>query len=161
MLGACVWLVAGCAQPPSVAPVHAGWQAAVARHLDPAQAAPATTAALARGPETTLRPPITGPAHALAGIASYYWQEQTTASGEPFDRAALTAAHRTLPMHSRARVTNLANGRSVVVRINDRGPFKPGRVIDLSEAAARAINMTAQGLAPVRIEVVPDPGHSQ
>lgn len=116
--------------------------------------APATTAALARGPETTPSPQLTGPAHALAGIASYYWQEQKTASGEQFDRTALTAAHRTFPFDTRVRVTNLANGRSVVVRINDRGPFKPGRVIDLSEAAARVIDMTAHGLAHVRVEVV-------
>lgn len=101
-----------------------------------------------------MRPSVTGPAHALTGIASYYWQEQMTSSGERFDKTALTAAHRSLPFNTRVRVTNLANGRSVVVRINDRGPFKPGRVIDLSEAAARTIDMTGRGLAQVRIEVV-------
>jgi rare lipoprotein A len=77
-----------------------------------------------------------------------------TASGERFDRNALTAAHRTLPMGTRVRVTHLASGRNVVVRINDRGPFTPGRVIDLSKAAAEHIGMTANGLARVRIDVV-------
>jgi rare lipoprotein A len=99
--------------------------------------------------------PVTGPGgHALDGIASYYWQDQMTASGERFDRAALTAAHKTLPMGSRVRVTNVVNGRSVIVRINDRGPFKPGRVIDLSEAAARVIDMERFGLVPVKVDVL-------
>jgi rare lipoprotein A len=67
---------------------------------------------------------------------------------------ALTAAHRTLPFNTRVRVTNLENGKSVVVRINDRGPFKGDRVIDLSLAAAKAIGMIQQGTAPVTIDVV-------
>ncbi len=98
--------------------------------------------------------PLTGYAHELGGIASYYWQDQMTSSGERFDRHSLTAAHKTLPFGTRVRVTNLTNGRSIVVRINDRGPFKPGRVIDLSEAAATEIAMTSAGLARVAIEVV-------
>lgn len=98
--------------------------------------------------------PLTGKSHALEGIASYYWQDQMTAAGERFDKTALTAAHRTLPMNTRVRVTNVVNGRSVVVRINDRGPFKPGRVIDLSEAAAGVIDMKKQGLAPVKVQVI-------
>jgi rare lipoprotein A (peptidoglycan hydrolase) len=97
---------------------------------------------------------LIGPAHALTGIASYYWQDQMTSSGERFDKRAMTAAHRTLPLGTRVRVTHVASGRAVVVRINDRGPFKPGRVIDLSEAAAEQIGMTTQGLAQVRIDVV-------
>ena len=88
------------------------------------------------------------------GIASFYWQEQKTASGERFDKTAMTAAHKTLPFNSRVRVTHLGNGRSVVVRINDRGPFKPGRVIDLSYAAAGALDMHARGLAQVKVELV-------
>ncbi len=106
--------------------------------------------------ETASLPPqkvLTGPAHALTGIASFYWQDQMTASGERFDKTAMTAAHRTLPLGTRVRVTHVASGRSVVVRINDRGPFKPGRVIDLSLAAAEQIGMTAHGLAQVRIDV--------
>ena len=99
--------------------------------------------------------PLTGYAHELSGLASYYWQEQMTSSGERFDRHGLTAAHKTLPLGTRVRVTNLANGKSAVVRINDRGPFKGGRVIDLSEAAALQINMTGPGIARVAIDVVP------
>ena len=76
-----------------------------------------------------------------------------TASGERFDTAALTAAHPSLPFGSRVRVVNLANGRAVVVRINDRGPHN-GRAIDLSEAAAREIGMIAAGTAAVRIEPI-------
>jgi rare lipoprotein A len=99
------------------------------------------------------------PAHLSAphpeGLASFYWQPQKTASGEQFDRGALTAAHRTLPFNTRVRVTHVTSGRSVVVRINDRGPFKPGRIIDLSDAAADIIGMKAQGLARVRLEVLP------
>ncbi len=91
------------------------------------------------------------------GRASYYgpgFQGKKTASGERFDMNALTAAHRRLPFGTRVRVTNLDNGKSVVVRINDRGPFKKSRVIDLSLAAARKIGMTATGTARVKLEVL-------
>lgn len=98
--------------------------------------------------------PITGRSHVLAGLASYYHEQQMTSSGERFDRSALTAAHRTLPLNTWVRVTNEINGRSVVVRINDRGPFKPGRIIDLSEAAAQSLDMTALGLVPVKLQIV-------
>lgn len=97
---------------------------------------------------------ITGPGHALSGLASYYWQTQQTASGETFDRRGMTAAHRTLPLGTQVRVTELVSGRSVIVRINDRGPFRPGRVIDLSEAAAEHLGMTKSGVVPVKIEVI-------
>jgi len=105
-------------------------------------------------PTTPQSRPLTGYAHELGGLASYYWQEQMTSSGERFDRRGMTAAHKTLPIGTRVRVTNLANGKSTIVRINDRGPFKAGRVIDLSEAAAEQISMTGHGLARVAIEVV-------
>ncbi|MBY0561754.1 septal ring lytic transglycosylase RlpA family protein [Hyphomicrobium sp.] len=88
------------------------------------------------------------------GIASYYWQGQQTASGARFNPEGLTAAHRTLPFGTRVRVTNQSNGQSVVVTINDRGPFVGGRVIDLSRGAARQINMTGAGLARVSLEVL-------
>jgi rare lipoprotein A len=93
-------------------------------------------------------------AHLLSGIASFYWQGQKTANGEAFDKSAMTAAHPTLPFNTRVKVTHLASGRSVIVRINDRGPFKTGRVIDLSHAAAGALGMHGQGLARVQLEVV-------
>src|SRR5689334_8314435 len=85
-------------------------------------------------------------ANESTGLASYYFEAQPTASGERFNPNELTAAHKTLPFGTRVRVTNRHNGKSVVVRINDRGPFVKGRVIDLSRAAARAINM--DGVAP-------------
>jgi rare lipoprotein A len=92
-----------------------------------------------------------------AGMASYYGdahQGRRTANGERFDMHALTAAHRTLPFGTRVKVTNLDNGRSVVVRINDRGPYVKGRVIDLSKAAARELRFLDRGTTRVRLEVV-------
>jgi rare lipoprotein A len=89
------------------------------------------------------------------GYASWYGEPQMTASGERFDPHALTAAHRSLPLGTRVRVTNQRNGRSVVVRINDRGPFSHGRIIDLSEAAAKQLDMIDAGVAPVTLEVLP------
>ncbi|GAA0574055.1 septal ring lytic transglycosylase RlpA family protein [Actinomadura welshii] len=86
--------------------------------------------------------------------ASYYWQGQMTASGEPFDPSDLTAAHKTLPMGSKVRVTNKNNDRSVTVRINDRGPFVSGRCLDLSRAAMKKVGGTGSGVIPVRYEVL-------
>lgn len=87
-------------------------------------------------------------------MASYYWQGQQTASGARFNPNGLTAAHRSLPFGTRVRVTNRHNGRSVIVVINDRGPFIAGRIIDLSRGAAQVIAMTGAGVAPVSIEVL-------
>jgi rare lipoprotein A (peptidoglycan hydrolase) len=109
---------------------------------------PIITGALTPVSYTPYSPPET------TGIASFYWQDQMTSSGERFDKTAMTAAHKTLPMHTRVRVTRLDTGRSVIVRINDRGPFKPGRIIDLSDAAAEALGMRMMGLAQVKIDVV-------
>lgn len=93
------------------------------------------------------------------GFATFYGREQQggpTASGERFDRHQLTAAHRTLPLGTRVRVTNTRNGRTVEVRINDRGPYGGhGRIIDLSEAAARRLDMIDAGVVPVIVEVLP------
>ncbi|MBU7586780.1 MAG: septal ring lytic transglycosylase RlpA family protein [Nostoc sp. TH1S01] len=91
------------------------------------------------------------------GMASFYGYDGSgsmTASGQRFNPEAMTAAHRTLPFGTRVRVTNTRNGRSVIVRINDRGPYIRGRVIDLSTAAARTIGMIGSGVAPVHIEVL-------
>jgi rare lipoprotein A len=99
--------------------------------------------------------------HQLAGIASYYAEEfngRPTASGEQYDMHALTAAHRTLPFNSMVRVTSVSTGQSVVVRINDRGPFKDDRVIDLSLAAAQRIGLIAKGTGSVTLEVLPSDG---
>lgn len=77
-----------------------------------------------------------------------------TATGERFNKRAMTAAHKTLPFGTRVRVTRADTGKSVVVRINDRGPFKPGRIIDLSEKAAEDLGMTGKGVTPVKLEVL-------
>lgn len=89
-----------------------------------------------------------------SGLASYYWQPQRVASGGWFNPNAMTAAHKTLPFGTRVRVTNQRNGQSVEVVINDRGPYVAGRVIDLSSAAAGAINMKGSGVVPVSIAVL-------
>jgi rare lipoprotein A len=95
---------------------------------------------------------------AETGYASWYggkFHGRTTASGETFDTHSLTAAHKTLPFNTIVKVTNLENGETVRVRINDRGPFVKGRIIDLSMAAAKAIGILGRGVAPVKIEIVP------
>jgi rare lipoprotein A len=118
---------------------------------------------LPRSPETQEAPPpstLPTPAPSTTietGLASWYGakhQGKRTASGEIFDQKKFTAAHRTLPWGSIVKVTNLDNGKSVEVRINDRGPFTKGRIIDLSRAAARAVGMLESGVSPVRMEVL-------
>lgn len=94
------------------------------------------------------------------GLASYYGHQyhgRTTANGETYDENQLTAAHRTLPFDTRVRVTNLTNGKEVVLRINDRGPFVDGRIIDVSYRAAGELDFVAAGVVKVRVEVLP--GH--
>jgi rare lipoprotein A len=91
------------------------------------------------------------------GKAAWYggkFQGRKTASGEKFDKRKLTAAHRKLPFGSKVRVTNLGNGKTVVVRINDRGPYGRGRIIDVSEAAAKKLGMLRAGIAKVKVEVL-------
>lgn len=88
------------------------------------------------------------------GIASFYWQPQPVACGGRFNPEAMTAAHKSLKCGSKVRVTNQRNGKSVVVTINDRGPYIKGRVIDLSKAAARQIDMISSGIVPVKVEVL-------
>ncbi|MGI9423954.1 MAG: septal ring lytic transglycosylase RlpA family protein [Hyphomicrobiaceae bacterium] len=90
----------------------------------------------------------------LRGMASYYWQPQRVAAGGWFNPNALTAAHKSLPFGTRVRVTNMRNGRSVVVRINDRGPYIRGRIIDLSRRAATVVGMRRAGVVPVRVTVL-------
>ena len=91
------------------------------------------------------------------GVASYYADKhhgRLTANGETFDMHALTAAHRTLPFGTKLKVTSLANNRTVLVRINDRGPFVNGRIIDLSLGAAKQLDMIQSGLTQVKLEIV-------
>jgi rare lipoprotein A len=111
-----------------------------------------------------LPPPVSSPSSPSSsspsqiGVASWYgpgFQGRPTASGERFHSQELTAAHPTLPLGSHVTVTNLANGKSVRVRINDRGPYVRGRSIDLSRGAARKIGLERRGVAPVRITIHP------
>lgn len=98
------------------------------------------------------------PANPVIGTASWYgpgFQGRLTANGERFDQNELTAAHRTLPFGTRLRVTNETTGKSVVVRVNDRGPFVGKRVIDLSRGAAERIGLVHKGIGRVKLEVVP------
>jgi rare lipoprotein A len=88
------------------------------------------------------------------GLASFYSQDQETASGESFDRRRLNAAHPSLPFGTRLRVTNVMNGKSVTVRINDRGPFVRGRIIDVTAAAAEALGMVNAGVAKVTLNII-------
>ena len=117
---------------------------------------PATATAKAPRPQPS--PPAKGKVLAREkGIASWYggkFHGRKTASGERYDMNKMTAAHKTLPFGTRVRVTNLDTGRKVVVRINDRGPFIRGRVIDLSRAAARKMDMIQAGTARVLVEVL-------
>ena len=96
------------------------------------------------------------PTHvASQGIASFYTEGQQTASGEKFNTHDLTAAHPTLPFGTHLRVTNVSTGRSVTVRVNDRGPYVAGRVVDVSYSAANALGMVGSGTAKVKLDVVP------
>ena len=129
----------------------------LAAHVD----IPAADSALAdagAASEVLDEEPIVEISHELGeGRASYYGAElagRPTASGERFDPGEMTAAHPSLPFGTRLRVTNLRNGKSVVVRINDRGPFGHGRVLDLSYAAAEVIGMIRRGTARVKMEVL-------
>jgi rare lipoprotein A len=91
---------------------------------------------------------------ASQGIASFYTEGTQTASGEKFDTHDLTAAHPTLPFGTRLRVTNVATGQSVTVRVNDRGPYVPGRIVDVSYSAAQTLGMVGEGIAKVKLDVV-------
>ncbi|HZB91970.1 MAG TPA: septal ring lytic transglycosylase RlpA family protein [Stellaceae bacterium] len=126
--------------PPPASPSHA------------AVASPALFAAAgATGPDLAATKVVD-----QVGLASWYDQGRLTASGERFDPRKLTAAHRTLPLDTKVKVTNLENGKSVEVKVNDRGPYISGRVLDLSSEAAKKLGMTKEGLALVRIEVLTD-----
>jgi rare lipoprotein A len=120
-----------------------------------ASAAPARRVAVARKhtPFASNKKPAATevPSH---GIASYYTQGTKTASGEKFNTNELTAAHPTLPFGTKLRVTNVASGQSVTVRVNDRGPFVRGRVVDVSYAAAEELGMVGGGVAKVKLDVV-------
>ncbi len=101
---------------------------------------------------------VGGVTSSQTGLASYYGHQyhgRTTANGETYDENKLTAAHRTLPFGTRVRVTNLENGKIVLLRINDRGPFVEGRIVDVSWRAARDLDFVEQGVVKARLEVLP------
>jgi rare lipoprotein A len=132
-------------------PLEASAEIAATAEIVPLVEAPINAAAESQ--------PVEAPAATRlgSGSASYYaskFHGRRTASGEAFDNGAMTAAHRTLPFGSIVRVTNPANGRSVVVRINDRGPFTRGRMIDVSRAAADELGLVARGHATVELELI-------
>lgn len=102
--------------------------------------------------------------HTQKGIASYYHDSlhgNKTASGEVYNKKIVSAAHKSLPLGTKVRVTKLSNGKSIIVKINDRGPFVKGRIIDLSRRAARALGIIKSGLAKVKIEVLSVPKHKR
>jgi rare lipoprotein A len=100
--------------------------------------------------------PLPSPQEGLASVYGEHFNGRSTASGERYDSRALTAAHRTLPLGTEIRVTNLENGRSVRVRVNDRGPHVHGRIVDLSSSAAAALGFRT-GVARVRVEILSHP----
>jgi rare lipoprotein A len=121
--------------------------------------APKASAPSAGPPPSTGSAAAPGPGWSEEGMASWYggddgFEGKPTASGEIYDSSQMTAAHRELPLGTVVDVTNLDNGRSVRVRVNDRGPFLKGRVLDLSQEAARRLGVIGPGVAPVRIEIV-------
>jgi rare lipoprotein A len=156
-LGACVQTTAPTRHYASVAPGHE-----VAPEPERAAPVPVRRAAAATRKRTTLaaakpaatEKPAASTRDAAHGLASYYKHAGRTASGETFEPGELTAAHRTLPFGTRLRVTNVATGQSVMVRVNDRGPFIPGRVVDVSKGAADAIGLTERGITKVKLDVV-------
>jgi rare lipoprotein A len=127
----------------------------------PANSEPTTAAAESAPPKEIAKAPIhQKPLLVETGLASWYgapYNKRRGSNGEVYDMHALTAAHRTLPMGSVVRVTNVKTGRSAMVRITDRGPFIQGRILDLSEAAAKKVDVWSVGIAMVRIEVLQTP----
>ena len=121
------------------------------------EAKPAPSSSSVQGSSPEVRQQVVKPKPYQVGTASWYgetFQGKPTASGEPFEMNDMTAAHLTLPIGSYVKVTNLRNGKAVVVRVNDRGPVVPGRIIDLSYGAAQALQFHHRGLQRVRLDVV-------
>jgi rare lipoprotein A len=145
--------LAACAQSPVTrqrADLGASRQAAVERRHETRSVASLRTRARHHVPSRDASDTQT----ASHGVASFYSEDTETASGEKFDRNELTAAHPTLPFGTKVRVTNVSTGRSVTVRVNDRGPYVRGRIVDVSYSAAEALGMVGQGVASVRLDVV-------
>lgn len=171
-MAACALMLAGCASQP---PLSAGRSAGDGRYFDPILGVWASPRLVDEGqpvprggggylvgrPYTigghTFMPNANPQGYAAVGTASWYgdaFQGRRTANGEIFDKGAISAAHPTLPLPSYVRVTNLTNGRSIIVRVNDRGPYHGGRVMDVSQRVAEALAFKSEGTGHVRIEYV-------
>ncbi len=150
--------LAACAQS-SVVSRNSGFfgtarQASLEPHRTTSFATNGTVASLKERPPFAPQKDASKTLVASQGLASFYSEGGRTASGEKFDASELTAAHPTLPFGTRLRVTNVKTGRSVVVRVNDRGPYVPGRIVDVSYSAADALGMVGGGTAKVKLDVV-------
>jgi rare lipoprotein A len=157
LLGLAPLAASSAAAPDASAPIEPATSAAVIELVPLQPTAEVTAPAVAE----EAAPAPSAPQEAIVGrgSASYYaakFDGRRTASGERFDNGAMTAAHRTLPFGTLVRVTNVANGRSVIVRINDRGPFTRGRMIDVSRAAADELGLVARGHGMVELALVAD-----
>jgi rare lipoprotein A len=152
-------LLAACAQSSVVTRkselVSAARQASLERNQAPSLATRRHVAVTRKHTPFASHGNAAGTEVASQGLASFYTEGTQTANGEKFDTNELTAAHRTLPFGTRLRVTSVATGRSVTVRVNDRGPFVAGRVVDVSYSAARTLGMVGGGITKVRLDVVP------
>jgi rare lipoprotein A len=148
--------LAACAQS-SVVSQNTGFPAAsrqASQQHDRAASAVNRRVASAKHSPFAPRRAAAGTSTASQGIASFYTEGTRTANGEKFDTNELTAAHPTLPFGTKLRVTNVSTGRSVTVRINDRGPYIAGRVVDVSYSAANALGIVDRGVASVKLDVV-------
>jgi rare lipoprotein A len=149
--------LAACAQSSVVSQkseLHASREASIERDRTPPPVTPRRVAAVKKHTPFAAREPAAGTKAASHGVASFYTEGTETASGEKFNTLELTAAHPTLPFGTKLRVTDVASGKSVTVRVNDRGPYVPGRVVDVSYSAANALGMVGKGVANVRLDVV-------
>lgn len=151
MIAAAATTLAACGQSPFRA-LHSDLRSSTTRQaaIEQPRRQVSVASVVRRAPEPSTSE-SSGKSH---GIASFYSQGNKTASGEKFDPNELTAAHPTLPFGTRLRVTNQHTGRSVTVRVNDRGPYVPGRVVDVSYSAAQELGMVGRGVAPVKLDVV-------
>jgi len=149
--------LAACAQSPGVSDRRAslGTTRLVAAPSEPSRSAePSRKPAFVASRANVTRRQAAETQEATNGLASYYGHGVKTANGESYNSRELTAAHKTLPFGTRVRVTNVSTGKSVTVRVNDRGPFVPGRVIDVSQAAAEQLGMVGRGVTKVKLDVV-------
>jgi rare lipoprotein A len=149
--------LAACAQSSVVSQrseIRATGQASLEHHRTPSSVPKTRVAARKKHTPFASRKNPAGTKTASQGIASFYSEDTQTASGEKFDARELTAAHPTLPFGTKLRVTDVKSGRSVTVRVNDRGPYVRGRIVDVSHSAAAELGMIGKGITNVRLDVV-------